>query len=181
MSKALIIIDIQNDYFVDGKMPLIDSDKAGESARLILDKFRLEKSPVVFMQHIASKPSATFFLPDTKGAEIHDNVKPLGAEKVIIKHYPNSFRDTPLLDYLKSLNVTDLVICGMMTHMCIDATVRASKDYGFDITLISDACATKDLEIGGHTVKADDVQASFLAALNYFYATVLTAEQYLKK
>jgi nicotinamidase-related amidase len=180
MKTALLIIDIQNDYFDKGTNPLTGSDKASENARLILDRFRKENLSVIHIQHIATRPSATFFLPETKGAEIHENVKPVGTEKLIIKHTPNSFQGTELLDYLKSKNITDLVICGMMTHMCVDATVRAAKDFGFNIILIGDACATKDLEINGQTVKAEEVQKSFLAALNNYYASIKTTRQYLQ-
>ena len=180
MKTTLILIDIQNDYFDKGTMTLVGSDKAGINAKLILERFRTDSLPIIHIQHIATSPSATFFLPNTKGAEIHDCVYPKGKEKIIIKHYPNSFRETELLDYLRTGNITDLVICGMMTHMCIDATVRAAKDNGFRITLIGDACATRNLEINGQTVKAEEVQKSFLAALNYFYATVKTTGDYLK-
>ncbi len=179
MKKGLIIIDIQNDYFEGGTMALVNSDKACENAKLVLDRFRSENLPVIFIQHIATRPSATFFLPDTKGVEIHKTLNPLANEKIIIKHFPNSFRETDLLDYLREKQIIDLVICGMMTHMCVDATTRAAKDHGFDITLISDACATKDLEINGHVVAAADVQNSFWAALSYFYSTVKTTGQYL--
>jgi len=181
MKKALIIIDIQNDYFDKGAMTLVGSDKASDNAKLLLNRFRADSLTIVHIQHIATSPTATFFLPKTKGAEIHDNVKPSEQEKVIVKHYPNSFRGTELLDYLKGKNITDLVICGMMTHMCVDATVRAAKDFGFNIILIGDACATKDQEIYGQMVKAEEVQKSFLSALNYFYATVITTQQYLNK
>ena len=181
LKTALIIIDIQNDYFDNGAMPLVGSDKASNNARLILDSFRADGLPIIHIQHIATRPTATFFLPNTTGSEIHDNVKPLGKEKVIVKHYPNSFRETELLEYLKSKNITDLVICGMMTHMCVDATARAAKNFGFNIILIGDACATKDQEINGHIVKAEEVHQSFLAALNYFYTTVKTTQQYLDK
>ncbi len=102
-------------------------------------------------------------------------------EKVIVKHYPNSFRETDLLDHLKSLHITDLVLCGMMTHMCVDATTRAAKDFGLTCTVIGDACATKNMEINGQMVKAIDVQNSFLAALNYFYSTVVTTKDYLDR
>ncbi len=181
MKTALIVIDIQNDYFDKGTMTLVGSDKASENARLLLDRFRTDSLLIIHIQHIATRPTATFFLPNTKGAEIQDNVKPLGQEKVIVKHYPNSFRETELLDYLKSKNITDLVICGMMTHMCVDATARAAKDFGFNIVLIGDACATKDQEINGQIIKVEEVQKSFLAALNYFYTTVKTTQQYLDK
>jgi nicotinamidase-related amidase len=179
MHTALIIIDIQNDYFATGTMPLIGSDKASQNAGLILEGFRESGFPVIHIRHIAAKPTATFFLPNTNGAEIHKNVKPMENEKIIVKHFPNSFKDTELLDYLKGKNITDLVVCGMMTHMCIDATVRAAKDFGFNITLIGDACATRDLEINGQTVKAEEVQNSFLAALNNSYSTIKTTKQYL--
>jgi nicotinamidase-related amidase len=181
MKTALIIIDIQNDYFDVGAMPVVGSDAASNNARLILDSFREATLPIIHVQHIATRKTATFFLPNTVGAEIHDKVKPLENEKIIVKHYPNSFRETELLDYLKREDIIDLVVCGMMTHMCVDATVRAAKDFGFTITLIGDACATKDQEINGEIVKAEEVHKSFLAALNYFYTSVKTTGQYLDK
>ena len=181
MNKALVIIDIQNDYFENGTMPLVESKEASLCARQILDKFRVDSLPIVHIQHIATRPAATFFQTQTKGSEIHENVKPKGNEKVIIKHYPNSFRETELLEYLKSKNITDLVICGMMTHMCVDATVRAAKDDGFNCVVIADSCATRNLQINGEEVKAAEVQKSFLAAFNGFYATVKTTRQFLEE
>lgn len=181
MNTALLIIDIQNDYFQGGKAELVNPDKASGNARLLLEYFRKKNLPVVHIQHIADRPDATFFIPGTKGAEIHNDVKPKDTEQIIIKHYPNSFRETNLLEYLKSNNITELVICGMQTHMCVDATTRAAKDFGFNCIVIGDACATKDLEINNIKVKEADVQTSFLSALNYFYSTVMTTEQYLNK
>ena len=120
-----------------------------------------------------------FFLPETKGQEIHENVKPVDGEKVITKYYPNSFRDTDLLDYLKSKSVTELVVVGMMTHMCVDATVRAAKDFEFECTVIEDACASRNLEINGKTVKAEDAHNAFLSALAFFYADVKNTQDFL--
>lgn len=179
MNTALIIIDIQNDYFHGGKAELVNPDKASGNAKLLLEQFRERNLPVIHIQHIANRLNATFFIPNTNGAEIHNDVKPKDTEQIIIKHYPNSFRETNLLEYLKAKNITDLVICGMQTHMCVDATVRAAKDFGFNCIVIGDACATKDLEVNGVKVKSVDVQTSFLAALNYFYSTVMTTEQWL--
>jgi len=179
MKTALLLIDIQNDYFEGGTMTLFDSEGTAENAKLLLDKFRDEGLPIIHIQHIAINPTATFFLPNSKGAEIHNLVKPLPTEKRIIKHFPNSFRGTELLDYLKSNKIENLVICGMMTHMCVDATTRGAKDFGFNCTLVGDACTTKDLEINGEKVNAKEVHNSFLAALNYFYSTVTTTKNYL--
>jgi len=179
-NTALLLIDIQNDYFNGGANPLVGSIEASLNAKKLLETFRAKSLPIIHVQHLATRPGSTFFVPNTKGAEIHSNVTPLATEKVITKHYPNSFRETELLACLKSKNITHLVVCGMMTHMCVDATVRAAKDHSFDITLISDACATRDLEIQGQTVAAPEVQKSFLAALAYFYATVQTTNEYFK-
>lgn len=178
---ALLIIDVQNDYFENGANPLVGSLEASKNAGFILDRFRKNNLPIIHIQHIATRSDATFFLPNSNGAEIHMNVMPIKGEKVIIKHFPNSFRETELLDYLKSLEIRDLVICGMMTHMCVDATVRAAKDFGFNCTLIGDACATRNLEVNDQKVEAVNVHTSFLAALNYFYSTVKTTHQFLKE
>jgi len=180
MNTALILIDIQNDYFENGTMPLVGSLEASLNARQILDKFRADGLPIIHIQHIAVRPSSTFFLPKTTGSDIHNNVKPTAEEKVIIKHFPNSFRETELQEYLKSRNITDLVICGMMTHMCVDATVRAAKDLGFNCTVIGNACATRDLKINDEIIKASEVHNSFLAAFNGFYAIVKTTKQFLE-
>ncbi len=177
--QALVLIDIQNDYFTGGANPLVGSNEAVDNAKNILKHFRDKGSPVIHIQHLANREGATFFLPRTHGAEIHQALTPVGNEKVITKHFPNSFRETGLLDHLIALDIKELIVCGMMTHMCVDATVRAAKDFGFNVILISDACATKDLTIQDKTVKAADVQTAFLAALNYFYASVKTAKEFL--
>jgi len=180
IKTALLLIDIQNDYIEGGNNPLVGSLKASLNAKMLLAHFREKALPVIYIQHVANREGATFFIPDTKGVEIHDNVKPLPNEKVFIKHSPNSFRETGLNDYLVANGINDLVICGMMTHMCVDATVRAAKDMGYDCTVIKDACATKSLQIKSRTVAAEEVQTAFLAALNYYYSVVISTESYLK-
>ena len=181
MKKALIIIDIQNDYFKGGANPLIGSIEASINAKSLLKDFREKSLSVIHIQHFSTRTGSTFFIPNTKGVEIHENVMPISGEKVIAKNYPNSFCETDLLDYLKSNNITDLVICGMMTHMCVDATTRAAKEFGFSCVVIGDACATRNLEIQGKNVLASEVQKSFLAALNYFYSTVKNTQEYLNE
>ncbi|ADQ81069.1 isochorismatase hydrolase [Paludibacter propionicigenes WB4] len=179
MKTALLLIDIQNDYFEGGTMTLVNADHASENAKLLLKNFRNKNLHIIHIQHIATKPGATFFLPETVGAEIHKNIQPESNEKVIIKHFPNSFRETELLSYLNANEISDLVIAGMMTHMCIDATTRAAKDLGYTCTLVGDACATRNLEIHGEKVQAADVHNAFLAALNTTYASIVTTHDYL--
>jgi len=158
---------------------LVGAKEASENIRLLLNKFRTDHQTVLYIQHIAASPDATFFIPNTAGAEIHTNIKPLNNEKVFVKHYPNSFRDTDLLNHLKYLNITELVIWGMMTYMCVYATTRAAKGLGFNCVLIADAYATKDLAINGEIVSAKNVHNSFVASLNYYYSTVTSTNQYI--
>lgn len=176
-NKALIIIDIQNEYFEGGALELENPVAASLNAKKVLTYFRENKLPVIHVQHLSGDPQGQIFIPGTPGAALHENVLPLEDEKHITKHYPNSFRDTDLLEYLHGQQVEEVVIVGMMTHMCVDATVRAAKDFGFECTVISDACATMDLEFEGRKVKAQDVHSSFLAALAFFYAKIQTAAQ----
>lgn len=179
MTTALLIVDIQNDYFPGGRMALEGSPEAGEQAARLLGHFRQQSLPTVHIQHLATRPGATFFVPGTPGAEIHACVRPLRGETVIEKHYPNSFRETQLLEHLHSLGCQQLVICGMMTHMCIDATTRAAADLGFTCKLAHDACATRTLSFEEQSVPAQQVHAAFLAALRGTYAQVLSVEQVL--
>jgi len=172
MSTALLIIDIQNDYFPGGAMELVGSTEAGERAGKLLEAFRGKSLPVIHVQHISPRPGASFFVPGTRGVEVHPCVAPREGEMLVRKNFPNSFRDTPLLQHLRDHGITRLVVAGMMTQMCIDTTVRAAADLGFDSTLAHDACATRDLSFGGVTVPAASVQAAFLAALNGLFAKV---------
>jgi len=181
MKRGLILIDIQNDYFPGGSMELVGMGQAAENAGLMLKEFRKRASPVFHIQHISKRPGATFFLPNTKGVEIHESVAPQTGEAIIEKYFPNAFRDTDLLNVLKRSDVDEVVICGAMTHMCVDATTRAAFDFGFRCTVVEDACATRNLEYKGTKVEAGKVQAAFMAALAVPYARVLSAKDFIGK
>ena len=177
MKTALILVDIQNDYFPGGRMELEGSIQASLQAKTLLSYFRQKRLPLVHIQHISTRPGATFFLPDTDGLKIYSDVQPIEGEICFQKHYPNSFRETPLLAWLQGQQVKRLVLCGMMTHMCIDATTRAAYDLGFECLLAQDACATKTLTYLGQSIPAQYVQLSFLAALNGTFAKVLNCQE----
>lgn len=177
MTRALIVVDIQNDYFPGGAHPLVGPEEAAGQARVLLDAFRRAGEPVVHVQHLSEEPDATFMRPGTSGAEIHPLMAPQDGEPVVQKAHPNSFLDTGLESTLRGLGVDAVVVCGMMTSMCVDATVRAAVDLGFDASVAHDACAAPDLDFGGRTVPAADVHAAFLAALGSAYARVASASE----
>lgn len=178
VKQGLILVDIQNDYFPGGNWELVGVEQAAKNAQRLLQKFREEQSPIFHIQHISVEPEATFFLPDTKGAETHASVAPQPNETVIVKNFPNSFRDTSLLNDLKNFGVEAVIICGAMSHMCIDATTRAAFDFGLQCIVIGDACATRDLEYEGKIVKAAEVHAAFMGALAEGYAKVTSINEF---
>jgi nicotinamidase-related amidase len=181
MKSALLIVDVQNDYFPGGKNELVNSIEASYMAKKLLEAFRKKQLPVIHIQHISTRVDASYFIPDTVGVQFNENVQPLPGEVIIKKHTPNSFKNTELLDTLKTMGVDGLIICGMMTHMCIDSTTRAAFDNGLDCIVVHDACATKNLVLNDKTICAEDVHTSFLAALNGMFAKVLSTEQVLRQ
>jgi nicotinamidase-related amidase len=180
MNRALLLVDLQNDYFPGGKMELVGINQAAVQARALLDAWRQRQWPTYHIQHVSRPPRATFFLPGTPGVEIHELIAPLSGENVIEKQFPNSFLGTGLKDRLISAWVPELVICGAMSHMCIDATTRAGADLGFACTVIHDACATRDLRFGDTLIPAGQVHGAFMAALAAFYARVVSLEEFLR-
>ena len=176
MSRALLIVDIQNDYFAGGAHPLEGPEAAADSARRLLAAFRAADDPVFHIRHVWDEDEATFMRPGTEGVEINELVAPVEGEVVISKEHPNSFRDTTLESELRAAGVDELVVCGMMTSMCVDATVRAAVDLGFETSVVHDACATCDLEFGGRAVPAAAVHAAFIAALGDGYAAVVSTD-----
>jgi nicotinamidase-related amidase len=177
MTEALVLIDLQNDYFPGGTMELVGAETAVAQAARLLAAFRQKGHPVFHVQHLAARPGATFFLPGTRGAEIHASVQPGAGERVVTKHFPNGFRQTKLLEDLRSAGATKLTFAGMMTHMCVDTTVRAAADLGFGCSLAHDGCATRDLQFAGQPVDADKVQLAYLAALDGSFASVRSAAE----
>lgn len=178
MKKALLIIDVQNDYFKYGKMELHLPEKALIKINKLEDYFIKEKLPIIYIQHIKEQTNADFFERGTKGVLLHEKLKIDNSSIIVEKQFPNSFLKTNLKEILESLGIQQVIITGMMTHMCIDSTTRACKEYGYETILISDATATKSLIFKNHMVNAEKVQYSFLSALTNF-AQVVTTNEYL--
>ena len=141
---------------------------------------RREDIPVVHMRHIIPGPDAPFFAGNSKGSEINNCVEPQNEERVIVKHFPSAFRETDLNGRLKDLDVNSLMICGSMSHMCVDTTVRAAFDLGYQCRVSSDACATRDLTHNDRLIRAADVHDAFMAALSSPFARVMTTDEMLQ-
>jgi nicotinamidase-related amidase len=180
MSKiALIIVDLQKDYFQGGKWELEGTAAAATKAAILLKNFRSKGLPVVHIRHEFPTKDAPFFAADSDGAKVHSSVQEIEGEPVVVKHQINSFRETNLKDILEELKVDSVLICGAMSHMCIDAVTRAANDYGYNCLVAHDACATLELEFNGIVVPATQVHAAFMAALGFAYAKVASTDELL--
>jgi len=171
MAQALVLIDIQKDYFPGGRMTLDGADAAAQNAARLLERFRARGWALVHVQHLSIRPTASFFIPGTEGVDFHPAVAPRGDELVIQKNFPSAFRATRLDTELRSRGITELLVAGMMTHMCVDSSVRAAFDLGFKVEVAHDACATRKLTFGDGEVPAAQVHNAFIAALNGTFAS----------
>lgn len=176
---ALVLIDFQNDYFQGGAYPLVGTSQAAVAASRVLTAFRERGNTVVHVRHASTEADATFFVPGTHGAEINAALRPLDSETVVTKTNINAFLGTGLQDILDAAGTREVVAVGAMSHMCVDAFVRAAADFGYQVTVLHDAVATRDLDFDGRQVLAQDVQAAFMSALAFAYARVIATEDYL--
>ena len=177
--RALVAIDIQNDYFAGGKWTLKGMEAAAGNAARLLAAARAAGDTVVHVRHEFLSSDAPFFAPGTPGADFNEAVKPLAGETQVLKHTVNAFQGTHLKEILDKAGVEELIICGAMSHMCIDAATRAAKDFGYACTVAADACATRDLEFRGKVVPAEEVHAASMAALGFAYAKTPTTDEIL--
>lgn len=179
--QALILIDFQNDYFEGGAFPLEKTDAAVANAAKLVDRFRKAGRPVIHVRHHSTEADASFFVPGTPGAEIHPAVAPAAGEPVVTKFNINAFLDTDMKALLDTRGIRHVKVVGAMSHMCVDAFVRAASDFGYGVTVAHDAVATRELAFAGRTVPAADVHAAFMSALAFAYAEVASTEDLLQR
>jgi nicotinamidase-related amidase len=179
-NTGLIVVDIQNDYFEGGKWTLHNIDAAADNAARLIQYFRNNEAPVFHVQHIFSSDGMPFFQPGSVGAEIRQGFEPMPGEALFVKNTVNPFVSTALLEALQGRKISEVVICGAMSHMCIDATVRAAADYRYKVSVAEDACAARDLEFKGDVVPAEQVHKAYMSALGFAYARVAATDEILK-
>ena len=181
MKRALLIVDIQKEYFEGGKCVLHEPVKAAEKAKQLIDYFHRTNEPVIYICHINTGENASAFVQGSEGTQIYQGITPAACDQVFYKHVPDSFMSDGLEDYLRQKEINTLTICGMMSHMCIDTTVRSAKVKGYEVTLLEDACTTMDLEWDGTKYPAETIHNIYMASLCGSFATVMKTEEYIKK
>ena len=177
--RALIVIDVQNDYFPGGKWELHGIETSAANAARVLADARAKQDVVVHVHHEFDGDDAPFFAPGSTGAEIHPSMQPQEGEATVLKHEVNAFLGTNLKEILDAQGVTDVTIVGDMSHMCIDAAARAASDHGYAVTVVEDACSSRDLDFNGEVIPAPDVHKAYMSALGFAYSEIKTTDAYL--
>ena len=169
--STVVVIDAQREY-VDGKLPLVGVVPALAEIGKLLQRARAAQAPVIHIVHQGRAGGA--FGPDTPGFEIASPATPAPGEAVVPKSLPNAFASTDLASRLAALKKPQVILAGFMTHLCVEATARASIDLGFKATVVASATATRDLPdaLTGSMVPAAEVQRNALAAIADRFATV---------
>jgi len=145
MKKAILIIDLQNDYFDGGKFPLWNTEKTLENIEKAIEKATDKNIPVILIQHIAdsSLGVAPFFNESTEGAEIHPRVlKAASNAKIVIKVFADSFHRTNLEEVLSKFGIEELLVCGMMTQNCVTHTAISKSAEKYNVKILPDCCTT---------------------------------------
>ena len=143
--RALIVIDLQNDYFAEGKFPLWNSENTLEKIEGAIAKATAQAIPVIIVQHIANseKGPAPFFNAGTVGAEIHPRILKAAPDAfIVVKQFADSFFKTTLEAKLAQLEVNELLICGMMTQNCVTHTAISKSAEKYKVTVLTDCCTT---------------------------------------
>lgn len=173
--SALVLIDCQNTYR-EGIMQLEGVEPALQECAQLLKRARDGGTPVIHIRHNAG-PGTPYDVEAPIGA-IADVVAPIDGETVITKSYPNSFEQTSLDDELKKRGVTNLVLAGFMTHVCVNSTARAAFNHGYQTTVVGNATATRALENpAGGIIAAEQMHNSALTALSDIFAIVVPSAE----
>ncbi|MBI2731925.1 MAG: cysteine hydrolase [Aquabacterium sp.] len=177
VNTALLLIDFQREY-VDGALPLSDGAHAASRAGELVAMAERVGVPVIHVYHEAASALAPVFAPGSPGVRAMSEVPVASGHHRIVKRWPSSFKGTSLQAHLQDLKVQHLVVAGLMTHNCVDSTAREALHLGYAVTVVDDACATRDLpDTQGGVIPASEVHRVSLAALADRHADVVRAAE----
>lgn len=143
MSKALLVIDIQNDYFAEGSFPLWNAEATLDSTEQAIARAKAKGIPVVLIQHVVSQGPSPAFNVGTKGVEIHPRILAAApGAPIVVKEFADAFVSTTLESTLTELGATELLVCGMMTHNCVTHTAISKSAEKYEVSILQDCCTT---------------------------------------
>lgn len=179
MKRALLVIDVQNEYFT-GKLPIKHSDRSLENIIKSMSEASKNEIPIILIQHTALQKDSRTFVKGSKEWEIHDKVKNRKHDYIIQKNLPGSFTGTILENLLRKLHSDTVTVCGYMTQMCCDTTARQAFHLGFSVEFLSDATGTLDISNSAGTISAEELQKAILITQAMKFSKVLPTDKWIK-
>lgn len=179
MKRALIVVDVQNEYFSGGALPITYPPKSFEHIKTAINEAQKVNMPIVLVQHTSLQVGAKAFVKGSLTWEFHDEIKQIKPEIYIEKNHASSFVGTDLNWRLRSLGIDTVAIIGYMTQNCCDATARDASQLGFTVEFLSDANGTLDFENNAGKVSAEELHRSFLVAQAFGFSRVLTLNEWI--
>ena len=179
MSEALLVIDVQNEYFT-GLLPV--TYPPGSLARILeaMDAAHMARIPVIVIQHSNKVQGAVAFVPGTPTWELHPDVKKRSSDLLVEKTLPGSFTGTDLGPWLEEHGIKSLVIAGYMTQMCCDTTARQALHRGYAVKFLSDATGTLTISNSAGTVKDADLHHAVLVVQQSRFSQVMTTGDWIR-
>lgn len=178
MKRALIVVDVQNEYFEGGALPISYPPNSFSRIKEAIEEAQKAGILVVFVQHASLKENAGAFVRGSHLWEFHDDIKKLTPDLVIEKNHASSFVGTDLNWRLRTLGIDTVTIVGYMTQNCCDATARDASQLGYNVEFLSDANGTLAFSNNAGEVSAEELHRSFLVAQAFGFSRVLSLDEW---
>jgi nicotinamidase-related amidase len=180
MKRALLVIDVQNEYFT-GKSPVTYPEDSFQNILKAMDSANENKIPVILVQHSNLGKDAATFKIGTDEHNIHEKVLKKDFDRIIEKNLPGSFTETELESYLNENSIDTIVISGYMTQMCCDTTARQAMHHGFNVEFLSDATGTLNISNSAGKISAKELHKATLITQEMRFSKVMTTEEWVEK
>jgi nicotinamidase-related amidase len=179
MRRALMVIDVQNEYFT-GRLPVSYPKDSLNKIIKVMDAAVKSRIPVIIIQHTAPQKDSSTFVKGSNEWELHDEIKAKKYDYLIEKNLPGSFTNTKLESILRDNQVDTVVICGYMSQMCCDTTSRQAVHLGFSVEFLSDATGTLDISNYAGSVKAEELHKAVLVTQAMRFSKVISTDEWIK-
>ena len=180
MSRALLVIDVQREYF-DGALPIRHPVGHLESILNVMDRATQAKLPTAVIRHHQPDPESPLFRHGSEMWQLHPEVETRPRDILIDKRLPGAFTDTSLEDWLKSVDADTVSIVGYMTQVCCDTTARQAFHLGYRVEFLSDATGTLDVENKAGQVTAEQLHEAILVSQQMFISDVIDSQEWLER
>jgi nicotinamidase-related amidase len=181
MKRALLVIDVQNEYFPGGALPIIHPQNHLENILETMDAAKRDEVTTIVVRHHQPDPNSPLFCKGSKNWELHPEVASRHHDLLLDKQLPGSFTNTGLEMFLRERGIDTVSIAGYMTQICCDTTAREAMHRGFTVEFLSDATGTLDVENSAGSVKADDLHKAILVAQQMFISEVISKDEFIDR